>query len=337
MTLNLFLSGLLLVATSSATAKPKALEFPTTTLAKLKTQSVSEVFCFAPTTYQLKIACDDLKKANISLNSKTSVEFESKTSMTVKSGAASVKVSRTQDPTIFEVNYKKIDVSEYTNILALQEAIAGTLPKFSKISLFLNSAFAQENSNFGKWGPSRQIATTISLMMISTSDTDICQSASQVAKLCRSYPERTEGSKTVVGIASAVGERNFRAPPAKTATESHARKMSADERKKFDNAIESFNAEINLLSREMSHLQNKKQAALAKCQSVQVDSGRSALDDLNECQGSLKLAQDKMSGVSDEILSTLRGAHEDVGLLLKSDMMISRPVSAPAGGGPGQR
>ena len=333
MRLSTVMTGLFCVASSAAFALPKTPEFDTASFAKIKNKTVTEFFCAQPTTYQVKTACDDLKKSKNITNTKIdTLEFDTKSSFTLRMGAASVKVSRTMDPHIYQVNHRKIDLNDYADILALQEAIANTLPKFSKYSLLINSASAQAGPEFGEWGQKREVARAIAMMMLATSDGSICKSASDVTKLCQTYPQNTVGAKNLDGITRKIRERMTKQAQKtpKTVEESLSPGgMTKAERAEFDAALASFNKELNNLHTELAIVNAKRTEVLRLCPATPGSVNKSALQDLNQCYSSLKDSQTETQKISAEALKELRGTDDDLAILLRAESVLSTPVKSP--------
>ncbi|MFZ4405528.1 MAG: hypothetical protein ACOYOK_15645 [Pseudobdellovibrionaceae bacterium] len=313
----IFVTGVVISSTSFA--KKDLLVFPISKFSTLKSKKISEALCDRTSSYQLKLACSDLKAANDTLEwVAPKIEFDSNNSFKIRSGNISTKVSRTKKPTVFEVNYKKIDISEYKDILNLKEAVKSALPSFSMFSILINRAYAEEVNYQSSNLDYEQMTTAIALILKATSDQDICEAAANLAKACGHYPD--SGSQTLLKI---VESYKIIAKPTSLNDKFYNQSIQKH-RKVFDFAHMAFKIELLELSARLASLESKKDMLLS-CKSIQKQENKSGWDDISECHKSISqtYAQAQLLQLPDQILPMLKETDKDLGYLLNQEQKKS--------------
>ena len=301
------LIGLLLSFSATAFAKSsETLSFDPAMCAEMKNKNLGEFFCAKPTTYFLSEACGQLKSQKISVNWITP-KF-GKTYFTISNGMSDIKVSRTSVPTVFEINQKKLDITEYETFKELVDGIGKMLPKTSaQYWVLINAAYA---------GPTESVRASIAIILTATADADICKAALDIAKACSGIPEKTEYSKGLTNLMLDVQERMSRTGPTATAKEEFDRRgMTLKEREMFDSYVKIIGESAKYLELELAKVKSKEKT-LNKCPSAKKETGKTAWSDIVECKATLAKTMEKVNAHATTMLPILKGTYQEIGNVL---------------------
>lgn len=302
----------------------ETLTFDPAMYAEMKNKNLGEFFCAKPATYFLTQACDELKSKSISVDWKTP-KF-SKTYFTISHGKREIKVSRTAQPTVYEINSKKIDITNYENFAALLEGIGKMLPKTAHYSLFVNAANAAEAESFSN--PEKSLLASIGIILSASSDTDICKAAASLTRACGGIAENMTGTKGLMDIVLRVEERMSGAKNKGVQAALDAG-MRPEERKEFDSYVSAIATQSAYLSEHLEKMQSKE-AVLAKCPSQK--KGKSAWSDISECKAKVANAGENVRSLPTFVLPMLRGTNEDLAKVMEAKRAVGLPPKGEASG-----
>lgn len=312
-------------------SKQRIPDFKPYVFSDLKNKTAEQAFCSNSKNFQLKLACDEIKKSDEKLNwIIPDVEITSKTSFKIRSRTGFVNVERGSMMTEFIINRKKINLADHTTILSLRDAIVQTLPKVAHFSFWMSKAYAQSQPNQGLTYD--QVAMAISLLLKSNQNEEICSAAINLARVCVDFPKESVGSRSLTGIIEKINKRMMTLNPMSTAQEKLAMRMTKLERVLFDGAHSLFKSELLMLSQGLNGAFVVSDQ-LKACPSVEKEEGKTAKDDVGSCQKALGDALIQLEKYPNEILPKVHGTDRELEETLRAKETLWRqdPKPAPAG------
>ncbi len=181
---------LLIFSCSSFAATP--LKWSETMVKDLRTKTLTQVFCETNPGYQTKASCDYFKKNKMSLDERVTEVNVEDSSLFVTVGKRRIEIERTADAAQFIVNRKVIDLKKFRDPAALVKALHAAFPKVASGSLWMNSAYAQQE-DLTTYEVMERAAT---LMLQSSFDQSWCKDAASFVKACNvnlsTAPEKSQ-------------------------------------------------------------------------------------------------------------------------------------------------